>query len=154
MTTTHDAATTALKTVLEAALAGLDPVPAVLVRDPKLVDALADAAQLLSQVNLMPGPVQPGSMIVGTPTTWDVTARFFVGIDVVGPDEAAMQARASDIRNAIAQAVAGDPRLGGAVQYAAITGFDPEADHAEGMPVEFLDRLDVSVEFIALTSIG
>lgn len=154
MITTHDAVTTALEAALNAALGGLDPVPAVLVRDPKLVDVLADAASLKSQVNLMPGPVQPGSIVIGSPTSWDVTARFSIGIDVIGPDQNAMQDRASEIRNAITIAIANDPRLGGAAQYVATTGFDPEAEHAEGMPVEFLDRLDVAAEFIALTPVG
>lgn len=153
-TLTHDEARAALVGVINTALAELDDPLELVVRDPRYLDVDRGDDFVRTQVVLVDGKVAEQAFLQGIPPSWDLEALFVVGIEGLGGEDAARHAGVSAIRQVIAQAIADDFRLGGAVTYAQVRDFDPEDIKTPGVEISTLNSLTIAVQFVSATQTG
>lgn len=151
---TYAQAREALQAALAAALATVPGAPALEVDEPRLADPDPDAQDNRYRAVLVPLGRGPAEDQLATPPPWRVEARFGVGLNGVGPDDAARTALLDAMATACSQAIDDDYSLGGVVSYAEATGLDSETDKQSGFAPDALLDIKVTLEFDALTRLG
>lgn len=145
----------ALWNVVTAAVEALDIPVDLKFRDVRLINP-ADVAPsgMKAAVSLYLEPIPDGKYLQGDPESWDVQARFGVGIEVLGQDDSARFALADQIHDAISDAIRTDYTLGGVVNYASAAQCEPEDLKQDGMPGDTLIGLSVEVDFSGISPVG
>ncbi len=150
----HDQARAAVQSVIEPVLAALDPAMALVIRDPRYLDAEQDAGKMRSRAVLIDGDVSQIGFLQGQPPTWDLEGLFILEIEGLGGDDTARQARVSAARTAVSAEIAAAPRLDGTVTYAEARSFKPEDLKTPGVAISTLNALTIAVQFVSLTQTG
>ncbi len=146
----------ALWNVVTAAVEALDIPVDLKFRDVRLINP-ADVAPsgMKAAVSLYVEPIPKSEdFLQGDPESWDVQARFGVGIEVLGQDDSARFALADQIHDAISDAIRTDYTLGGVVNYASAAQCEPEDLKQDGMPGDTLIGLSVEVDFSGISPVG
>ena len=152
----HRQARSALRAVIESAITALSFPVEFKWRDGRLIDPEdIDETGVRAAVSQVDAPVPAGEMLMGEPPSWDVTARFTVGIEAIGGDNDQHRFEIVEaIQDAVSAAIGEDYTLGGVVLHAEIVDFEPEDLKQDGMPADTLAGLSVEVLFVGGSPTG
>jgi hypothetical protein len=154
MTSTYAQVRDALHAVLSTALAGVDGAPALALQDPRLANPDPDNDENRFLATLMPLGRAPDTEQLATPPPFFVAARFGIGLNGVGKDDATREALLDAMATAISGAIDDDWTLGGVVSFARVTGLETDTSKQDGFAPETLLDIEISVEFESLTRLG